>query len=338
MNPYSTPAVHKRIDIEKRAPPRFDAPEGHSWVMGAKLGAGGFGRAYLWNLVSNVDQKVVDRVVLKYTELRSWQVTRDGRLGHGQIAEVFIQKSLVPNGTPPDQVFTVPLLGAEHCSWSLDSWRYYMPYFAFGDLHGLVQAQGPDGPAFQNRREFPEPFAWYLLYRLVSAAVVMDTAFRTGDTEYQVVHVDLKPDNIFLGAPGSLGKNNSFPAYPPAYVGDFGCSHITYPGDPSNESMTFGVCTQGWSAPEISGMLGCRDDWQAPSGSHTVRTRYRLFIDRRPFFQIYEGTTASHNLRCLTCPPCNDHTDLRTEHLADRLCCAVAAHGLQSLLERHRMA
>ncbi|KAH0285886.1 kinase-like protein, partial [Aureobasidium sp. EXF-3399] len=240
-SPNQTPSR----DIEKRAPPRFDAPEGHSWVLGAKLGAGGFGRAYLWNLVSIVDQKVVDRFVLKYTEIRSHQVTRH------------------------DQVSTVPILGAKHCSWSLDSWRCYSPYFAFGDLHGLVQAQGPDGPVFGNRREFPEPFAWCLPYRLVSAAVVIDTAFRSGDTEYQVVHVDLKPDNIFLDAPGFMGKNISFPAYPAAYVGDFGCSHITYPGNPSNEAMTFGLCTQGWSAPEISGMLGCRDVWQAPSGSHT---------------------------------------------------------------------
>lgn len=283
MNPYSS--VLRRIKIEPRAPPRFDAPEGHSWVFGAKLGAGGFGRAYLWNLVSNAEQKVVDRVVLKYTELVAMQVIGDDRLGHGQISEVFIQKSLVPNGTPPSQVFTVPLLGAEHCSWSLDAWRYYMPYFAFGDLYGLIQGQGTP---YKPRREFPEPFAWYLLHRLVSAAVVMDTAFHNGDTKYEVVHVDLKPENIFMGAPGSLGKNNSFPAYPPAYLGDFGNSYITYHGDPDNEARTFGGCTPGWSAPETTGYPGCREDWQAPSGSHTVRTLYGFLVYRNISFQIHE--------------------------------------------------
>ncbi|KEQ63783.1 uncharacterized protein M437DRAFT_28463, partial [Aureobasidium melanogenum CBS 110374] len=54
----------------------------------------------------------------------------------------------------------------------------------------------------------------------------MDTKFRTSQKDYQVVHVDFKPENIFLGAPGSLGKNNSFPAYPPVYLGDFGNAHI----------------------------------------------------------------------------------------------------------------
>lgn len=283
----------KRIKIEQRAPPGFDALEGHTWVFGAKLGAGGFGRAYLWNLVSDADQKVVDRVVLKYTELVAMQIIGHGRLGHGQISEVFIQKSLVPNGTPPNKVFTVPLLGAEHCSWSLDSWRYYMPYFAFGDLYGLIRDQGTP---YKLCREFPEPFAWYLLHRLVSAAVVMDTAFRNGDTKYEVVHVDLKPENIFLGAAGSLGKNNGFPAYPPAYLGDFGNSYVTYRGDPENEARTFGGCTQGWSAPELTGTPGCREDWQAPSGSHTVRVQPGILVYRRLLFQIFGGRTTTCDL------------------------------------------
>jgi len=237
---------------------------------------------------------VVDRVVLKFTELVAMQVIGNDRLGQGQISEVFIQRSLVPNGTPPDQVFTVPLLGAEHCSWSLDAWRYCMPYFAFGDLYDLIQEQGS---LFKDRRAFPEPFAWYLPHRLVSAAVVMDTAFRNGETKYEVVHVDLKPENIFLGAPGSLGKNNSFPAYPPAYLGDFGNSHITYRGDPENEARTFDGCTPGWSAPGITGVPGHREDCQAPSGSHTVRTQPRLLTCSRVFFQISGETSTTGDAR-----------------------------------------
>jgi serine/threonine protein kinase len=213
---YPDPYRDDRIDIELRTPPRFDAPEGKSWVFGAKLGAGGFGRAYLWNLVNDADQKVVDRV-LKYIELRSEQILSTGGVGHGHTREVFMQRSLVPNGTPADKVFTVPLLGAEHCSWSLDSWRYYLPHFAFGDLYDLITTQGMEGEfTTTGHRQIPEPFAWYLLYRLASAAVVMDTAFRTSQTDYQVVHCDFKPENIFMDALGSLGRNNSFPAYPPA--------------------------------------------------------------------------------------------------------------------------
>ncbi|CAD0090489.1 unnamed protein product, partial [Aureobasidium vineae] len=265
---YDDPYREDRIDIELRALPRLHAPEGHSWVCGEKLGAGGFGRAYLWNLVSNADQKVVNRVVLKYTEVRSDQMITNGGLGHGHIREVFMQRSLVPNGTPLDRVFTVPLLGAEHCSWSLDSWRYYSPYFAFGDLFDLIQTQGIEtGSTLTGHRQIPEPFAWYILHRLVSAAMVMDTALRTSQTNYQVAHVDMKPENIFLGAPGSLGKNNSFPAYPPCYLGDFGNAHITYKGTVVDSStlnkkliklgdpwsfVMLGGCTQGWSAPEIT--------------------------------------------------------------------------------------
>ncbi|KAG9640510.1 kinase-like protein, partial [Aureobasidium melanogenum] len=96
----------------------------------------------------------------------------------------------------------------------------------------------------------------------------MDTKFRTSQKDYQVVHVDFKPENIFLGAPGSLGKNNSFPAYPPVYLGDFGNAHITYPGDPWDYLM-YGGCTQGWSAPEITRLARMRRSWQAPGGSYT---------------------------------------------------------------------
>ncbi|KAI4760522.1 kinase-like protein [Aureobasidium sp. EXF-3400] len=267
---YPDPYRNDRIDIELRALPRQDAPEGHSWVFGGKLGAGGFGRAYLWNLIANANQKVVDRVVLKYTEVRSEQVISNGGLGNGHIKEVFIQRSLVPNGTPPDKVFTVPLLGAEHCSWSLDSWRFYSPYFAFGDLFDLIKTQGLEDlrSTMTGHRQIPEPFAWYILHRLVSAAVVMDTKFRTSQKDYQVVHVDFKPENIFLGAPGSLGKKNSFPAYPPVYLGDFGNAHVTYPGDPW-DYMMYGGCTQGWSAPEITRLGHVRRSWQAPGGSYT---------------------------------------------------------------------
>ncbi|KAI4723402.1 kinase-like protein [Aureobasidium sp. EXF-10727] len=249
---YNDPYREDRIDIELRALPRLYTPEGYSWVCGGKLGAGGFGRAYLWNLVSNADQKVVDRVVLKYTEVRSEQIITNGGLGHGHIKEVFLQRSLVLNGTPPNQVFTVPLLGAEHCSWSLDSWRYYSPFFAFGDLFDLIETQGIEtGSTTTGHRQIPEPFAWYILHRLVSAAVVMDTAFRTSQTDYQVAHIDMKPENIFLGAPGSLGKNQSFPL-----------------GDPWSFLM-YGGCTLGWSAPEITRFARMPRSWQAPGGSHT---------------------------------------------------------------------
>jgi hypothetical protein len=309
---FPDPYRNDRIDIELRAPPRFQAPEGQSWVFGAALGAGGFGRAYLWNLVSNADQKVLDRVVLKYTEVRSEQIISTGGLGHGHIREVFMQRSLVPNGTPADRVFTVPLLGAEHCSWSLDAWRYYSPYFAFGDLFDLIATQGTeDGSTITGHRQIPEPFAWYLLYRLVSAAVVMDTAFRTSQTDYQVVHCDFKPENIFLGAPGSLGKNNSFPAYPPAYLGDFGNAHITYPGDP-HEGMMYGMCTRGWSAPEITKLNWSRLSWQEPGGSHTVCKRYRSSI-------------------------LVDYANLFLERMANWIHRTIRAYGYQSISRRHRL-
>lgn len=255
-----------RIQWEITARPRNDPPAGHSWHLDRMLGEGGHGRAYLWNLVTDSDQQIVDRVVLKYTSMRPADFITHGGPGNGQIKEVFLQKALAPSGTAPNEIFTVPVLAAEHCSWSIDAWRIYSPFFSFGDLEGLIKTQG-ERP---QHRQIPEPFAWYMLHRLAYAAVVMDTAVRTSETDYQVVHVDLKPENIFLGAPGSLGKHSSFPAYPPAYIGDFGNAHITHTGDVYDHLMV-GMCTDGWAAPEISSKKcqGLRKHWQVPGSSKT---------------------------------------------------------------------
>lgn len=42
---------------------------------------------------------------------------------------------------------------------------------------------------------------------------------------------DLKPDNIFLDSPGSLGNNADRVMYPPAYLGEFGLAFTTNLGE-----------------------------------------------------------------------------------------------------------
>jgi serine/threonine protein kinase len=246
-------------------PPRPSPRLGHEWVIERKLGEGGGGRTYLWNLVKKADRKVVDRVVLKYTDVHPLEVITEGP-GKGQLKEVFLARALAPNGTPPDRMYTVPVLASEHCSWKLSTWRIYTPYFGFGDLDDLINMQQDHG----TFRQIPEPFAWYLLFRLASAVMAMDNALCDSTTDYKIVHADLKPLNIFMGAPGSLGKSACFPAYPPAYVGDFGNSEVTYSGDPQSNKCV-GMCTPGWAAPEIASKVpqSQRRVWQRPASSYT---------------------------------------------------------------------
>jgi len=63
-----------------------------------------------------------------------------------------------------------------------------------------------------------------------------------------VIHNDIKPENIFLDHPGSLGRNADYIMYPPAYLGDFGMSYLTA-DDESWRRKIRG--TVGWCAPEL---------------------------------------------------------------------------------------
>ncbi|KAI5251860.1 kinase-like protein [Aureobasidium subglaciale] len=269
------PYRERRLNLEERAMPLTGGKPGHTWVPARKLGEGTFGRAYLWSLVNDLDRKVVDSVVLKYTEVRSEQIITHSGPGEGHIREIFMQRVLTEMVDDPKQIYTVPLLAAEHCSWSIDAWRLYTPYYAFGDLYDFIEKQGKEDYMTMKtgHRQMPEPFIWYLLHRLACAAVIMDITLRTKQadgtyTDHQMVHVDLKPENIFLGPPGTLGKHTAFAAYPVAYVGDFGNAIITYEGA-LHDHLAWGNCTRGWSPPELTPYDDGPQTWQAAPTSRS---------------------------------------------------------------------
>ncbi|CAD0046627.1 unnamed protein product [Aureobasidium pullulans] len=63
----------------------------------------------------------------------------------------------------------------------------------------------------------------------------MDEKFRNEDeVDPVVVHNDLKPDNVFVNHPGSLGKDADYIMFPAAYIGDFGLAFLTSERRPKN--------------------------------------------------------------------------------------------------------
>ena len=238
-------AAYNANDTAMR-PPITPLPVGHKWNFGRYLGGGAQGQAMLWNLLDE-NQRIVDQIVLKNMKniQDSW-VLKEGP-EQGNLFEVYLQQKLAPSGSEPQEIFTVPVTAAGRLPGPKPACRIYMPYYGFGDLLNLGKAQ--DDP-------LPEPFIWFLLYRLANAAILMDERFRTPDNpEAAVVHLDLKPQNIFLDLPGSLGTNVDFFAYPPAFIGDFGLSRITARGSSNNKELV-GSGTNGWIPPEIQKRLG----------------------------------------------------------------------------------
>lgn len=114
-----------------------------------------------------------------------------------------------------------------------------------GHLENLVHVNTRS----RNSRFLPEPFIWFTFQRMIKAAIAMDENLQvTPGNGPVVIHNDIKPENIFLNHPGSLGRDGDYIMYPPAYLGDFGMSYLTA-DDESWRRKIRG--TVGWCAPEL---------------------------------------------------------------------------------------
>jgi len=185
---------------EDKTPPAVRLPPTHTWTYVRNLGGGGEGTAHLWAHIDDA-QKVVRRVVIRNTDVQPNQRFKTGP-HKGEWIEVYIQQGLVPSGST--KAYTVPVLAAAAIPGTAQGWRTYMDYFSKGDFHKVIEEH-------TDRRPLPEPFLWFTFERLAKAFVAMDTAFREpGKDEPVVIHNDIEPANIFMGEPGSLGRDADY--------------------------------------------------------------------------------------------------------------------------------
>ena len=227
--------------MNDKSTPDIPIPADHTWKYEKKLGSGSEGTAHLWACI-NASQKIVNRIVIKNLKVVDSHFIQDGP-AKGQLLQVYIQQHLVPSGL--EEAYTVPTLAARKLEGYEDAWRTYHPYYSMGDFEQLVKINTRS----RHANFLPEPFIWFTFYRMVKAAVAMDTALEiSAGNGPTVIHNDIKSENIFLGHPGSLGRDVDFIMYPPAYLGDFGMSYLTA-ADESWRHQIRG--TVGWCAPEL---------------------------------------------------------------------------------------
>ncbi|THY30735.1 hypothetical protein D6D01_03129 [Aureobasidium pullulans] len=214
---------------QKTDPNIHRLPTGHKWIYNRILGEGGQGVAHLWNQVDQ-DNTIVDRVVIKNFKLRPWSDVIFSGPGKGQIREAYVQQKLVDGGTLPEDQFTVATLAVQPVRGTKlkAMWRTYAPFYSMGSLSELIRPVG-------EKKPHPEAFIWYTFWRLAKGVVAMDEKFRDDDEmDPVVVHNDLKPDNVFVNHPGSLGKDADYIMFPAAYIGDFGLAFLTSEKRPKN--------------------------------------------------------------------------------------------------------
>lgn len=135
-----------------------------------------------------------------------------------------------------------------------DTSKIYVEYSPNGDADKLLDYHRAASIDQQQNICIPEPAIWHIFNSLIKAGLTMDNLFINDDdhVDAHVVHLDLKPSNIFLGDyppdnPDRVPSN--FAMYPTCKVGDFGISAYRHLAKRRPQAY-IGRGTGGFYAPE----------------------------------------------------------------------------------------
>lgn len=204
-----------------------------TWQPVRALGKGGFGMVGLWEK-RNRQGVVQDSIAIKEMDRdlkRDYHLDRNPHLAR----EAVIMKQLNDAEQRHGWATQNNILCLRSFKYFPQSskWRFYLEFAEYGDLHKLIYAY----KAWDTH--LPEEFLWHVFYSLAKVAVVMEqgpfTNLETKDpNDGPVIHLDIKPDNIYMGKPDGRAL---FAQYPTIKVADFGLSEVTNESDLDNPRM-----------------------------------------------------------------------------------------------------
>ena len=146
--------------------------------------------------------------------------------------------------------------------------QLYFDYYPGGDLFGLMIRY------FDVWENIPEPFIWHCFLQLSEALAYIHHGYdrrqlcASHPNWQQVIHGDLKPENIFLGPPTPDSHG-----YPSLVLGDFGLATIDE------------VCAPGtwkWQPPELPMTSKQADVWALGAIIHALAHDGRAPLRPRP--------------------------------------------------------
>ncbi|KAK4543946.1 hypothetical protein LTR36_004720 [Oleoguttula mirabilis] len=227
--------------------------DGH-WNFLATIGEGKFGHAGLW-VQYDAEARITNRTIIKeaYPKPAQWTNRREWYDMKGRLPkEVHIHRTL---SRAPRAWAVAGFLG-----WSLSEerrmYRVYMPYYPHGDFGNLIWEHAKlEGARDENGEDvcplIPASAIWCFFEALAAAACLMrDGALPgqqpPGDWEGEVVHMDIKPINVFL----DTAHQDRWRTIPMAKLGDFGLAMYRNAPGIRNPDQMVGRGTVGYQAPE----------------------------------------------------------------------------------------
>jgi serine/threonine protein kinase len=213
----------------------LDSHPGHrrmdeTWQPVRALGKGGFGMVGLWEK-RNGQGVLEDSVAIKEMERvlhGGYHLHRDPAVAKEAVIMKQVNDAEQGHGWET-QNNIIRLRSFKFFPFSR-RWRFYIEFAENGDLHKLLYSY----KAWNTY--LPEEFLWHVFHSLAKVVVVMNQGpFFDPETEQgvdgPVVHLDIKPDNVYLGKPDEKAL---FTHYPTMKMGDFGLSEITHSMDELN--------------------------------------------------------------------------------------------------------
>lgn len=248
----STPFFYKAAYLW---PPEFveflhsdtDLENPDQWKPVRPLGKGGFGMVGLWQRLSRYGT-VVDSLAIKQEKqperLVDYKLKTVGY--NGMTKEAMLTIMVNPEGFHKNMV----QLRGFRSNRPSKLWRYYLSFAPHGDLRLLMNK-------YRGwNTYFPEEFLWQIFHGLANAVQTLEkgpfddmaTGTRLPAGEAWLLHLDLKPENIFLDDPVD-SPNYIFINYPTVKVGDFGIAQLSSPNDATNPTFLRYAGTEGYDPP-----------------------------------------------------------------------------------------
>ena len=228
----------------------YDDGNNEDWFPVRGLGIGGFGCVSHW-VKRDMAGGIVDELAMKDADGSIERLGAHATWAPHLVKEAFVQSQLTEN----DRQSFVNLKQYKYYVRGR-RFRLYMEYAASGSLERIRR----------NYRAWdvylPELFLWTVFHELATACRSMyrcpaqwrPYSPRPQDQQNpanQIIHMDLKADNVFIFDRQRPNPNNVFPAeYPQVKVADFGLAQVTSAQDPSNPRDMWRAGDQTCQTPE----------------------------------------------------------------------------------------